>query len=163
MGRQAREFYEASLAALASNDTTSDGGSRGHVSVVVGTGDAVLTSMFLIATAVVPTIYNSNDHIHQASGVDVTLNSKPKARLPELNDHIDQASDADVTLNLSTKTGLPESWRTETTMSESAPDAKKLLVSHEKAVRFWVLFLLAKKPNGLARTWQFIADVTFAS
>lgn len=64
---QAREFYEASLAVLTSKDTND----------VVGGGDAVLTSMFLIATAVVPTIYNSNDHIDQASDVAQNLSQQP--------------------------------------------------------------------------------------
>lgn len=77
---QAREFYEASLAALTHKDT-SDGGSRTYANVVGTDGDAVLSSMFLIATAVVPTIYNSNHHIDQASGVDPKP-SQPKPVCP---------------------------------------------------------------------------------
>ena len=70
-GDQARELYIASLEALTSEDNTSnsDGDGGGQRYLDAGGGDAILTSMFLIATAVVPTIYNSNDHIDQASDV----------------------------------------------------------------------------------------------
>lgn len=78
---QAREFYEASLAALTPKDT-SDGGSQTYAYVVGSSGDAVLNSMFLIATAVVPTIYSSNDHVDQASDVDQN-SSPPKPVCPE--------------------------------------------------------------------------------
>ncbi|CBJ48561.1 putative methyltransferase [Ectocarpus siliculosus] len=55
---QAREFYEASLAALRSPEV---GKNSGH-SHITGQ-DGHLISMFLVATAVIPSLYESNGHI----------------------------------------------------------------------------------------------------
>lgn len=64
---QAREFYEASLAAIRSpgQSNANESGGSGHY--YVRSGDEELTSLFLVATAVVPAHYESNDHIAQVS------------------------------------------------------------------------------------------------
>lgn len=60
--RQARFFYEASLAALRSQEEKNSGGRSDEV---ISSKDGVLTAMFLVATAVVPLLYDSHDHIAQ--------------------------------------------------------------------------------------------------
>lgn len=63
---QAREYYEASLAATraaAQGNTNKNGGEGRYYHV--RRGDEELTSLFLVATAVVPAVYESNDHIAQ--------------------------------------------------------------------------------------------------
>lgn len=62
---QAREFYEASLAAIRSPGQGQDVGNDGDGHSHNPSSDEELTSMFLIATAVVPALYGSNDHIAQ--------------------------------------------------------------------------------------------------
>lgn len=63
---QAREYYEASLAATRapeqSNANKTGGGGQYYF---VRSGDEELISLFLVATAVVPAVYESNDHIAQ--------------------------------------------------------------------------------------------------
>ncbi|CAM9872834.1 unnamed protein product, partial [Scytosiphon promiscuus] len=64
--RQARKYFEESLAALRSpkqgpNVSGGSGNSHSHID----DRDAELVSMFLIATAVVPALYESRDHIIQ--------------------------------------------------------------------------------------------------
>lgn len=64
-GREkAREYYEASLDALRSpGQSGASGSNRGFN--YVRSGDEELTCLFLIATAVVPALYESNEHIAQ--------------------------------------------------------------------------------------------------
>lgn len=66
---QAREYYEESLAAIRSpgqSNANGNGGGHSHVH----SGDEELTSLFLVATAVVPALYESNDHIAQVCAYD---------------------------------------------------------------------------------------------
>lgn len=66
---QAREYYEASLAAIRSpgqsGDNGNGGGGDGGGYSYVRSGDEELTSLFLVATAVVPAFYESSGHIAQ--------------------------------------------------------------------------------------------------
>lgn len=63
--RQAREFYEASLSALKDAGKGDGVGNDGDGHSHINSGDEEISSMFLIATAVVPALYRSNDHIAQ--------------------------------------------------------------------------------------------------
>lgn len=62
---QAREYYEASLAAIRVPGQRNVNGNGGGGHDYVRSGDEELTSMFLVATAVIPALYESNDHITQ--------------------------------------------------------------------------------------------------
>lgn len=68
--RQAREFYEASLAAAEKNELGDlrSGGERGS-SRSEEARDMIITSKFLVATAMVPLLYDSNEHIAQVRTV----------------------------------------------------------------------------------------------
>lgn len=60
---QAWKYYEASVAAVRSQGNVNENVVGGHY--YVRSGDEELTALFLVATAVVPTLYESNDHIAQ--------------------------------------------------------------------------------------------------
>lgn len=62
---QARELYEASLSRFRSAGHGDDVGNYGGGYSHIYSGDEELTSMFLVATAVVPALYASNGHIAQ--------------------------------------------------------------------------------------------------
>lgn len=68
--RQAREFYEASLAAAEDTELEEVGnGGEGGSRRTAGARDIILTAKFLVATAVVPFLYDSNEHIAQVRTV----------------------------------------------------------------------------------------------
>ncbi|CAM9822261.1 unnamed protein product, partial [Hapterophycus canaliculatus] len=62
---RARKFFEESLTALRSKKKGNTGGYNGPRHSHIGGRDAELVSMFLIATAVIPALYESTDHVAQ--------------------------------------------------------------------------------------------------
>lgn len=74
---QAREYYEASLAALRAQRQSGASAKDGGVSYV-RRGDEELVCMFMIATAVVPPLYESTEHIAQ---VRERLKGRERGRL----------------------------------------------------------------------------------
>ena len=60
---QALEFYESSLAILSARDQGDSSPGRG--SAFLGSKNRVSTARFLVATAVVPFLYDSPSHILQ--------------------------------------------------------------------------------------------------